>query len=205
MIRLMIAIPTAGMVSMDFAYSLINLIGYVAQNPPPFEFGMRVATATGSNWIENREKLAQRAIDEGFTHLMFIDDDMVFSPSVMQTLLERGKDIVLTNYLVKTPACDTFTAIGLDGERVSTREDSTGLESVAASGFGVSVISTDVLKAIPQPRFMPTWSKELGYSTEDVPFFRRAREAGYAVWLDHDASKSIAHVGRKQWYWKEAV
>lgn len=205
MIRLMIAIPTAGMVSMDFAYSLINLIGHVAQNPPPFEFGMRVATATGSNWIENREKLAQRAIDEGYTHIMFIDDDMVFAPSVMQTLLERDKDIVLTNYLVKTPECDTFTAIGLDGERVSTNANKEGLEKVAASGFGVSCISTEIFKSLPQPWFMPTWSKELGYSTEDVPFFRRAREAGFDVWLDHDASKHIAHQGRKQWFWKEAV
>lgn len=208
MIKLLVAIPTAGVVCIDTAYSLANMVGAVAADPPSFPFQMRLTTACGSNWIENRETLAESAVEGGFTHLMFIDDDMVWNPAILSPLLDRvrnGCDIVTCNYMVKTEPPDTFTAIGLDGRRVRTTAETTGLEEVAANGFGVSIISTDVFKRIPQPWFMPTWSREIGYSTEDVPFFRRCREHGFKVWVDHDASKAVAHVGRKQWSWKQAV
>jgi hypothetical protein len=208
MIKLMIAIPTAGLVSIDFCYSLVSLVGYVANDPPKTEFAMRVATATGSNWIENREVLGKRAIDEGFTHLCFIDDDMVFDPSVVPMLLEHihaGKDAVCVNYLVKQ-AEKLFVSKRLDGSEAVTTQESTGLEEIAGSGFGVSIMNVDILRKMPRPWFMPTWNPETERpSTEDLPFWRRAREMGFKLWLDHDASKRVAHLGRKQWFWREAV
>ena len=140
--------------------------------------------------------------------MCFLDDDMVFAPDVLVSMVnhaKQGRDIVLTNYLVKEWPPKTFTAMGMDGDRCKTTEAKSGLEEVLGSGFGVSIINLDVFKAVLKPWFMPTWSKEQGYSTEDLPFFRRARQAGYRVWLDHDASKKIAHNGMKQWHWREAV
>lgn len=208
MIKLLVAIPTAGMVSIDTAYSLANMVGQVAADPPPFQFQMRLSTACGSNWIENREKLADMALEGGFTHLCFIDDDMVWNPQILSPLLTRvreGADIVTVNYMVKEEPPTTFTAIGLNGERVRTTAESKGVEEIAANGFGFSIISAEVFKRLRKPWFLPTWHPDYGYSTEDVPFFRKAREAGFKVLVDHDASKAVAHVGRKQWSWKHAV
>lgn len=208
MIKLLIAIPTAGMVTIDAAYSLSNACVALAKKPPPFDFEWALSTTCGSNWIENRETIGETALERGATHLCFIDDDMVFSEAVIPRLLARahaGLDIVTVNYMVKQEPADTFTAIGLNGSRVRTTADSTGVEEVAANGFGVSIISAEVFKKVPQPWFLPTWNKDFGYSTEDVPFFRKAREAGFKVWVDHDASKAVAHVGRKQWSWRHAV
>lgn len=209
MIKLLIAIPTAGMVCMDMTYSLVNACVAITRKPPPFDFGWALSTTCGSNWIENREKLAEMLLERDATHLCFIDDDMVFSDAVIPRLVSRihtdKLDIVTANYMVKEEPPTTFTAIGLNGERVRTTVESTGIEEIAANGFGVSIISAEVFKKVPQPWFLPTWTKDFGYSTEDVPFFRKAREAGFKVWLDHDASKAVAHAGRKQWSWKHAV
>lgn len=193
------------MVCIDTAYSLANMVGAVAANPPDFPFAMRLSTTCGSNWIENREKLAQMALEDKFTHLMFIDDDMVWNPQILSPLLSRirnGCDIVTCNYVIKEEPPTQFTAMALDGQRLKTTAKSSGIEEIAGNGFGVSIIATKVFEAIPEPWFLPTWTKEKGYSTEDLPFFRKAREAGFKVWVDHDASKAVAHVGRKQWSWK---
>lgn len=209
MIKLMIAIPTAGMVGIETTYCLANACVAMTRKPPPFEFGWALSTACGSNWIENREKLADTLLEREATHLCFIDDDMVFSDAVIPRLVSRiysdKLDIVTVNYMVKEEPPTTFTAIGLDGSRVRTTAESQGIEEVAANGFGVSIISAEVFRKVPKPWFMPTWTKDHGYSTEDVPFFRKAREAGFKVYVDHDASKAIAHAGRKQWSWKHAV
>jgi hypothetical protein len=71
-------------------------------------------------------------------------------------------------------------------------------------GFGVSLIKMEVFKNIPKPWFMPLYMKDQNaYTTEDVPFFHRARKSGYQVIVDHDASKKVSHVGNKRWNWKE--
>lgn len=206
--RLMISYPTSGTHCAAFGYSLVNMVGYLLTADPIPDFSFQVGLAQGSNWIENREDIADRAVAGGFTHLCFLDDDMVFAPDVLVSMVnhaKQGRDIVLTNYLVKEWPPKTFTAMGMDGDRCKTTEAKSGLEEVLGSGFGVSIINLDVFKAVPKPWFMPTWSKEQGYSTEDLPFFRKAREKGYRAWLDHDASKKVAHNGAKQWHWREAV
>lgn len=208
-IKLVIAVPTAGRVPMGFAYSLAGMIAKIgAQRVPTvpeasIEITMDIVES--SNWITNREQLARRAIDAGRTHLMFLDDDMTFEPQVLDVMLGRRQDIVVTNYLIKTENPE-FTAVGLDGKRVPTREASTGLEPIAYSGFGVSIFSTEVFRRTPQPWFLPEFdAASNSYTTEDNPFYRRAREAGFTVWLDHDASKLLSHIGQRAWNWRETL
>ncbi len=203
--KLMISYPTSGMYCAAFGYSLQNMIGFLLTAEPIPDFRFQIGLAQGSNWIENREDIGERAVANGFTHLCFLDDDMVFAPDILVSMVQHakaGKDIVLTNYMVKEWPPKTFTSIGKDGERVVTGEKSEGLEEVLGGGFGVSLINLDVLRKVQQPWFLPVWRQETGYSTEDMPFFHKCREAGFKVWVDHDASKRIAHVGQFQWSWK---
>jgi hypothetical protein len=203
-----IAIPTAGTVKMGFAYSLAGLIGYLAAHAVPSRpeaaVEVQMDVVESSVIHTNREKLVRRAIDSGQTHLMFIDDDMVFEPNIVDVMLGRRQPVVCTNYLIKTDACDSFVAVGLNDKRVNTLEKSTGLKPIAYSGFGVSVFEIEVFKNTPQPWFLPKFIPEdNGYTTEDNPFYERVRNAGYKVFLDQDASKLVSHLGGSSWNWRE--
>jgi hypothetical protein len=206
--RVMIAIPTAGSVAAMFAYSLAGMVARFASTRvptmPEASISLVMRVMESSNWITNREKLARMAIDEDATHLMFLDDDMQFDPRVLEILLGRRQDVVVTNYLIKTTPAKDFVAVDLNGKRVSTTDDSTGMQAIQYSGFGVSLISTDVLKKIAQPWFQPKFDpKTSEYTTEDCPFFEKVRDAGFRVYLDQDASKMVGHIGRRTWVFDE--
>ena len=207
-VRVMVAIPSAGRVALQFATSLAGMTACFAadrvQTLPEASISMSIRTLESSNWITNREKLARMAVDEDYTHMLWLDDDMSFDPRVMETLLGRRQDVVLTNYLIKSEPATDFVAVKLNGDRLPTTNGSTGLQPVRYSGFGVSLIRTDVFKKIAQPWFLPRFNAEKSeYTTEDFPFFDKVREAGFTVYIDHDASKMVAHIGSKTWHWSE--
>lgn len=207
-IRLIIAVPTAGTCRMGFCYSVAGLIACVAArgipSRPEASIDIKMDVVESSNWITNREQLVRRAIDGNMTHLMFLDDDMTFEPDVLNVMLGRRQPVVVTNYLIKTEECDSFVAVGLDGKRVATTETKTGMEPIAYSGFGVSLFELDVFRKIPQPWFLPEFIAESSsYTTEDNPCYAKIRDAGYPVYLDHDASKMVAHVGNAAWAWRD--
>jgi len=211
-INLTIAIPTSGMVRIQFMSSVIGLMSKVVGSGVPSRSGeavsMRLDTIVGPIIHANREVLIRRALEREQTHVMFLDDDMAFDPGVLNIMLGRRRQIVLTNYLIKTDQPE-FTAISLDQKRISTREEDTGLQSIYFSGFGVSLFELEVFKQIPQPWFLPEWNDEQkAYSVEDQAFFERVRKSGMKVMLDHDASKLVSHWGNREWrcqqMWQES-
>jgi hypothetical protein len=141
----------------------------------------------------------------GCTHICFIDEDMVFAPSILHVMVRRKESVVVCNYRLRTKGGD-FSAMSLDRvNRIQTLESSTGLEECAFSGFGMALIDIDVFSRLEQPWFPIQWlpaSKR--YSTEDKPFFDRVRNAGYKVYVDQDASKMIAHVGHFVYSWDDS-
>jgi len=54
------------------------------------------------------------------------------------------------------------------------------------------LIKTSVFESLPQPWFMEDPIKEIG---EDVHFCNLAREHGFQVFIDHDLSKDVMHIG----------
>ena len=207
-IKLVIGIPTTGLVSMGFAYSLCGLTSYIAakgiKSRPESSIEVSLDVQESSVIHTNREQIVSRAIERNATHLLFLDHDMVFEPQIIDVMLGRRQAVVCTNYLIKSDK-PAFVAVGLDGNRVPTREDSTGLVPIAYSGFGVSLFEVEAFKRTPQPWFMPEFVPSANqYTTEDNPCYRRLREAGNEVYLDQDASKLVSgHVGLKGWTWKE--
>lgn len=207
-IKLVIGIPTTGLVSMGFAYSLCGLTSYIAakgiKSRPESSIEVSLDIQESSVIHTNREQIVSRAIERKATHLLFLDHDMVFEPQIIDVLFGRRQPVVCTNYVIKSAEPD-FVAVGLDGNRIKTKEDSTGLLPIAYSGFGVSLFEVEVFKKTPQPWFMPKFVPSANqYTTEDNPCYERIREAGFEVYLDQDASKLITgHVGLKGWTWKE--
>lgn len=207
-IKLVIGLPTTGLVSMGFAYSLCGLTSYIAAkglpSRPESVVSLSMDVVESSVIHTNREQIVMRAIANEATHLMFLDHDMVFEPQIVDVLFSRRHEIVVTNYLTKE-AEPHFVAVSLTGSRVPTLEGSTGLAPIAYSGFGVSLFELSAFNDTPQPWFLPKYIPETKtYTTEDNPCFERLREAGHTVYLDQDASKLISgHIGLKAWRWQD--
>ncbi len=141
---------------------------------------------------EARQKLLQEAINTGHSHAMFIDSDMVFPTDTCHRLFEAQKPIVATNYVVKCIP-SRFTAIGLDGKHTDSR-NKTGLEQVSRMSLGLSLINLEAIKDLPHPWFTFPWLGEY-HGGEDYWFCDKAKEQGIDMWIDHDLSKEIGHVG----------
>jgi len=57
-------------------------------------------------------------------------------------------------------------------------------------------IKAGVFKALSEPWYETPWrTDKRGYIGEDVFFCNKARDAGFKIWIDHDVSKEIGHVG----------
>jgi hypothetical protein len=102
--------------------------------------------------------------------------------------------IVACNYVVRQ-ASGLFTA-SRDGERVATTERSTGLEAVEYVGMGALLMRTDVVADLGRPWFRHGLNDFGGDVGEDVMFCRALAAAGHTVYIDHDLSKEIGHIGQ---------
>lgn len=207
-IKVMVAVPSSGHVKAWFAHSLAGLVAAfqaIRSRPDCESTELQMGVQVTSVIHANREKLVNEALKSGATHLLFIDDDMAFQPQVLDVLLSRRHPIVCCNYPKKGFPI-TFTAIRPDGKAaIQTTKDSCGLEEALYTGFGMALIETRVFRAVPKPWFLPEYYSEIDtYSTEDLPFFKKAAAAGFTVYVDHDASKLIGHVGEWTFRWDQA-
>jgi hypothetical protein len=143
----------------------------------------------------NREMLVDWAITKDFSHVLFIDDDMEFEEDVLFDLARRNLDFVVCNYPRKKVPL-SFISIGLNGEELITSKDSMGVEEASQVGFGMALIGMNVIKSIEKPRFpLPFNTVTMEYGSEDYWFCKRAKDNGYKIFIDHDASKKVGHIG----------
>jgi hypothetical protein len=206
-IRLTIGIPSSGFVRAGFAHSLANLIGHLASvgisTKPNCPILIQLEMVEGSVIHMAREHLVCKALEWNATHLLFLDDDMVFEANILDSMFGQGCDIVIANYLLKTDN-PVFLSVDKQGVQIITNQESDGIEEANSGGFGVSLFNMNVFKNTEQPWFLPVFIKEqMKYTTEDVPFFYRVRKQGFKVFVDHVASKKVEHIGNKRWRWDQ--
>jgi hypothetical protein len=206
-IKICICIPTAGLIrceTVQSMYKVMRLLNEKILWPEAKEQSNVLIMQVGSMISTNREKMVKIAIENDCTHVLFIDDDMIFEARAFELMARRRLPIVGCNYRRRFPPAG-FTALHLADPRgskgwVQTTKESTGLEPVDYMGFGLSLIETRVFKEVPLPWFLPSY-KDGTYTTEDLPFFFHAREAGFIAYVDQDASKYIGHVGSCDYRW----
>lgn len=206
-IRVAVCVPTSGQVKAWFAHSLAGLMAYgnaLQQRPDSESIALTLFMQETSVIHSNRELLVKMALEWKASHVMFLDDDMVFDPRVLTIMLGRRHAMVACNY-PKRGWPITFTAVRPDGKgAIVTSEGSSGLEAASYTGFGVSLIETRVFEATPKPWFLPIYLQDSDtYTTEDNPFCQRIRAAGFATYVDHDASKLVGHCGMHTYEWKQ--
>lgn len=193
--RLAIAVPALDHVSAIFANDLAKMYAVTCAALPVVTLAMMVGTFVH----QAREKLLHDVTELwGATHILWLDADMTFPPDTALRLLTRidlhdrdvlEREVVAANYMTRVaPSRPTARR---DGQFIYS-QDATGLESVDHVGMGVFLMKTLFVRKLPHPRFWYSTPTE----TEDVYFCRLLKAAGHDIWIDHDLSKEVGHVGQ---------
>ena len=187
-----------------FAAALATLTGATCAAFPEIE--LAVVVSSGTVIDAQRRGLAKDACDRGFDYLLFLDSDMRFPMDTIARMLDHKLPIVAANYTTRRAPAEPVTYRSIStGEKLWTLPESTGLEECSATGLGVTLIHTSVFKAMPKPWFYVPYLKEIdGTWGEDIWFFNEARKAGFPVFIDHDLSKEVYHIGLREFDYLDA-
>lgn len=214
--RLVVNVPTHDMIPYSFAFDFANMIGYtVAMLGDELDIVTNVVPGTYIH--KARQQLIDGALEMGCNWILWLDSDMRFPKDALVRLMMHNEDIVGVNYSTRQipPRYVAIKQVAMEdpnrkGALCPTREDSTGLEEVGAIGFGVVLMKAAFLKNMP-PRDDGMWfwfkqdEKSGAHIGEDVYFCVEARKAGAKVYVDHDLSKEIAHIGQMEYRLEHAA
>jgi hypothetical protein len=164
---------------------------------------------TGTLIFTQRERLSEEALNWKADYLLWIDSDMRFPKDSLEVLLSRNKDLIGVN---ATTRVEPIKPTALNLEITSKTEHAwhpvnslhkKGIEQVTAVGFGMTLVKADILGKIPRPWFNVMWSDHGAIIGEDIHFCVKAQDAGYQVYVDHELSSVIGHIGTRTFGWKD--
>lgn len=195
--KTLVTIPCMDMVHTQFMGSVLNMrkVGDV-------DFAFTECSLI----YDARNHLAQKAVEDGYDRILWLDSDMTFDPDLMERLsarLDTGIQFVSGLYFTrKEPVVPViYREMGLkdiDGEKMLVCKNYSdypeGLFLIAASGFGCVMMTTDLVYNIAV-RFGPPFSPILGFG-EDLSFCTKAIRTGAELYCD--STVKLGHVGYKK-------
>lgn len=187
--KLAICVPARDQVHTGFARSLCYLTNRLVEKQIDFELHI----VCGSVITESRTQLANLALKQNATHLLWLDSDMHFPPGVFEQLYKHKKDIVAANYSTRYAPYQSVAF--LDSNNVNLRlTEKKGLHRVWAVGMGCMLTDVSVFKELPKPWFNHEYNRETdNFSGEDIYFCNQAMHHGIDVFVDADIK--LAHFG----------
>lgn len=173
-----------------FSYSLCQM-----QKPEKYE--LLTMSRTFSDVALNA--MIEDALAKGCTHILSLDDDMIFPAQTLYQLAEHDVDIVGGLYFMRVPPHDA-NMFRYNKEGFLCKVNNYwrhGLQSCEATGTGCLLIKANVFDTMPKPWFIwneqVEWiknivhpTKDTSFITYDVSFCLRARKLGFPVYCDTD-------------------
>ena len=186
--HLLIAIPCMDYMHVDFVKSLTKLQGHLQRQGIRHEVRFHAGTLV----YLARNSLALQAINEGFTHILFLDSDMVFDEEIVENLAFIDKDFVCGAFQSRRrPYGSCIFKTLKPVERVKEY----GVEPFKIEGCGMActMISTEILKLV-QNTYNTTFNPTEDFG-EDLAFCWRALKIGAEIWCEPTVRVGhIAHV-----------
>ena len=188
--RLLIAVPTTDYLHVDFVKSLVGLADELERR----KIEHTVALQSGTLVYIARNKLASKAVNEGYTHVIWLDRDMVVSESIEDDLLFCGKEMVCGAFGRRRPPYGACVYSSIQKNMIETvHEWGTKPFRVAGCGFACVLMTAELLQAVMLKfgtAFQPT-----DYYGEDLAFCWRVGQIGREIWCEPTARVGhIAHV-----------
>lgn len=204
-LRVLIGIPSGGVWHAQFGVDLVSMVArFNMQKIPGYRTQeLRVANVKSSILPKNRLDICKMAEQSHAHYVLMLDTDHTFPSDLLHRMIARGKGILAANCVTKTlpanPTAKTFNGTP-EGATVYTDPTSTGVQEVWRVGTGVMLIRGDVLKKVPHSGWAMKYIPEHDtFQGEDWSWCEAAQAVGEKIWIDHDISKQIGHVGNLEY------
>jgi hypothetical protein len=190
--------------SYDYGHLVAHFVatgGYVPETGETYSLAL--------NWCqtsilpEGRHRLVEDLHKKGAAKILWIDTDMRFPKEGLHMLLRHKQPIVGANYVSRRPPF-RFTAATPDELIMETKPGQTGIEEAGHVAFGFCLTDISVFGNPASPAHAPMFNFDWYFNDEtkrwtiigeDVSFCREARTNGYKVFVDHELSNAIGHIG----------
>lgn len=189
--KLLIGIPSYDYMHAEFVKCLSALLIKLTQDKIPFD----VSINNGTLVYFARDKIACKAINNEYTHVLWLDSDMIFQPTILDDLQDCGKDFVTGIAHSRRPPFLSCVFRRMDDLSHLERFEDYPAEpfEVAGCGFACVLISTEILRAV-QLRHKTCFLPEMQWG-EDLTFCRRARALGYKIYAE--PCVKLGHIGHE--------
>ena len=188
--RLMVAVPTTDYVNAGFLVSLIGLSKELKRRNIDHD----IEVLSGTLVYIARNRLANKAINEKYTHVLWLDSDMVFSEQIVDDLLFCGKEMVCGAFVSRRPPYGPCIYKSIKKNQIEkVKEFGTKPFRVDGCGFACVMTTVELLQAVALKfgtTFQPT-----DYYGEDLAFCWRVGQIGREIWCDPTVRPGhIAHI-----------
>jgi hypothetical protein len=212
--KVAICVPCRDEVMSGFCFDLARLVGYEAKRG---QNEIQLLQMPGTLIFTQREKLAQEALEWGADQVLWIDSDQRFPADTLEILQARQVPICGVNATTRRePILPTALNLKIEREMLNGKpgepkqvwhkvesRGKKGIEQVTAVGFAVTLVNREVFEKIPKPWFDVIWTDHGNVIGEDVTFCVRCMENDIPVYVDHELSMHIGHIGVKTFGWDD--
>jgi hypothetical protein len=212
--KVAICVPCRDEVMAGFCFDLARLTAYEAKRGVN---EIQLLQMPGTLIFTQREKLAQEALEWGADQLLWIDSDQRFPANTLEILQARDVPVCGVNATTRRePILPTALNLKIEREMLNGKpgemkqvwhkvesRGKKGIEQVTAVGFAVTLVNREVFKKVPRPWFDVIWTDHGNVIGEDVTFCVRCMENDIPVYVDHELSMHIGHIGTKTFGWDD--
>ena len=197
--KLLIGIPTLEYIHYQFVNSLTQLVLHLKNEGIDVDVFFKGETLI----YAARDAVAEKAINGGYTHILWLDADMVFEKDLVDKMLEIKKPFVTAIcYSRRYPykPC-IFKHLAPSKRYESPKEYPSEIFQIGGCGFACVLMEVEMLrkmKKLHYQMFMPT--PDLG---EDLAFCKRATDFGYELWAD--SNLRVGHIGHIPIYQEDCI
>jgi len=140
----------------------------------------------GASIAKNRNIIIRLAMQSNCTHILFLDDDMVFDTDLIVRLISHDVDVVTAHCLIRYPP---FQSVLIDGFDLANNlivhnllPGESGLIKIWASGLACTLINCKILEKFSE--YTSIGFLHHDELSEDISFYMRLHEAGYDSYCD---------------------
>jgi hypothetical protein len=190
--KVLIATPTMGSVNVRYFMSILSLEKPCQTN---------VVVEEGSLVYMARNRLALKAIENGFDYVLWIDSDMQFKPDTLTRLLEdakQGMDVVTgicfkRSFPVEPVICKSVSCVdGIGDAEIYKDYPRDTVFEIGAMGLGCCLMKVDLLKQVCET-FQCSPFEPVPQLGEDYSLCWRLNSLGVKMYCD--SRVKIGHVG----------